>query len=785
MDNLSTSQYVEHTENAFVQSMNKISDLEGLFGPERRENIPEYGAERKRAATLAADLIKFGENKTVADEKVTFVLNDKEYSLRLDDFKAVLDEDQYKILFPKKETCEEYDEYTDSVYGDLDDPYGISPMQMSVQYPNPIANLLAALIAPMSQQAFGMNPMGMPMGMQGRGSSDGLSRDFDNIQRKIGALEEEKNRARKKVAEVSDKFEKLREQMEEARTNLGKNELLIKDLQDKRDELVRDLDAVRSEAEKSSASDLQRIEELNQTISDINATVAQREEEIKTLKEDNETLTAMLQEEEEESKLLKEIGSEYEEKLQDLNEELEKKNDELKQKSGELEVRDAELVRKNAELDQISADLAQKSSELEQRTTELIQSREEQAQTAEELRQKSEETDSLERKIKNLTEDIEDKEERYKKMKAARDDAGRQLDEAMKKSLELNNKVADVKASLGSAEEKNRTLEARVRELESQVRNKENQLQSLQGERKRDSDKLRRARDLENEVSTLQSDKARMEKDVERLEREKREAEDKLKAQTDASGEMADKNSNLEREVQELKELAYSDVKYGAMNLNAFNRDLGGVEKDAITIAMLSINGMKRLNEKYGRQSGDGAIKTVSNSLVDMFGARNVYRIMGDQFAVISGEEEIPVSTKVEEICKNLARVSIELAYGVVAGKRCISIEKMIKTAEEEMLGMKNVNGRNGGGSDTTSGQKPVQKPNSGKPQNAEKPQNTDKNQSAGKNKGSGQQSANVKKSGYSDGASNPKSPAPVHDDSDLEETNVDQMLANLLYQNE
>lgn len=49
---------------------------------------------------------------------------------------------------------------------------------------------------------------------------------------------------------------------------------------------------------------------------------------------------------------------------------------------------------------------------------------------------------------------------------------------------------------------------------------------------------------------------------------------------------------------------------------------------------MCDINGLKSVNDSEGHEAGDELIKSVSSSLTEVFGRKNVYRMGGDEFAV-------------------------------------------------------------------------------------------------------------------------------------------------------
>ena len=90
--------------------------------------------------------------------------------------------------------------------------------------------------------------------------------------------------------------------------------------------------------------------------------------------------------------------------------------------------------------------------------------------------------------------------------------------------------------------------------------------------------------------------------------------------------------------IQQMLKLAYTDVMTGTLNRNAYERRLNTLRKETadlrdITVIAVDINDLKKLNDTYGHQTGDEALKTVAEFLLTSIGERaEVYRIGGDEF---------------------------------------------------------------------------------------------------------------------------------------------------------
>ncbi|MBE6909291.1 MAG: GGDEF domain-containing protein [Ruminococcaceae bacterium] len=92
----------------------------------------------------------------------------------------------------------------------------------------------------------------------------------------------------------------------------------------------------------------------------------------------------------------------------------------------------------------------------------------------------------------------------------------------------------------------------------------------------------------------------------------------------------------LQRDEQrQLIQYSHYDSLTGARN----RRAMGEFEQKELDVAvpfgfiMCDINGLKRANDTCGHEAGDALIIDIANSLMEVFGARNVYRVGGDEFA--------------------------------------------------------------------------------------------------------------------------------------------------------
>lgn len=86
---------------------------------------------------------------------------------------------------------------------------------------------------------------------------------------------------------------------------------------------------------------------------------------------------------------------------------------------------------------------------------------------------------------------------------------------------------------------------------------------------------------------------------------------------------------------------AYRDVLTGALNINAYHEELNHLEeqihfsKAEFAVGVFDINNLKKENDTYGHSAGDKLIINSFNLIRQVFKKHLIYRIGGDEFAVI------------------------------------------------------------------------------------------------------------------------------------------------------
>ncbi|MEA2784255.1 MAG: hypothetical protein QOF71_359 [Candidatus Eremiobacteraeota bacterium] len=141
-----------------------------------------------------------------------------------------------------------------------------------------------------------------------------------------------------------------------------------------------------------------------------------------------------------------------------------------------------------------------------------------------------------------------------------------------------------------------------------------------------------------------------------------------------ARAELERRNGALAHAERALREAAYTDALCGVPNRAAF---LDRIEAPPAsgTVAMLDLDNLKTINDRFGHGAGDAALATVARCLRERCGeAGSVYRIGGDEFAGIwDGIGTDAVRAMLAVIDADLAvlgedlRTPVRISWGVAA----------------------------------------------------------------------------------------------------------------------
>ncbi len=172
----------------------------------------------------------------------------------------------------------------------------------------------------------------------------------------------------------------------------------------------------------------------------------------------------------------------------------------------------------------------------------------------------------------------------------------------------------------------------------------------------------------------------------------------------------AEKKANdFQKHAEEMTELANKDSLTGIRNKTAYDKEiekmewkLGIRQQDDFAIAMIDLNYLKKINDSFGHEQGNFAIKKLCDIICETFKHSPVYRIGGDEFTVIlKGRDlknlnalETSFNKKLEEESSNedlqpWERVSA--AIGIARYDKEIdgTVSNVFKRADKEMYANK------------------------------------------------------------------------------------------------
>ena len=385
-------------------------------------------------------------------------------------------------------------------------------------------------------------------------------------------------------------------------------------------------------------------------------------------------------------------------KYEELKKDSTEKRELLEKEKTELDEKIKESEDKIASMEEELSAAKKSSAETESNNKNLISQLQEQKNKLQgELNSARQNLENLRREKEHINSQLQNNRSQADKAKQESDkiisDLRIELENIKKTSAEeikkINDKAAeDLKAAVDKAKEEysskaqedGKNTDRRIQELERKI-----------NEYKERSDKDNRCiEETQNRIKNLQGEKDSLKAESDRLLAENKKLEEQLESARNQDTEKENFYKELEKKCEELKVLAYTDIKTKVMNLNAFNRDLPVCDKNNTIIAMVGIRNMKSINAMHGRGSGDNVIGIVAEKLISIYQKENVYRILGDQFVIlINGGMLSNVQSQLASVHQNLMAQNIDIAYGIAMGNASDNIGNALAMAEESMKSMK------------------------------------------------------------------------------------------------
>ena len=147
-----------------------------------------------------------------------------------------------------------------------------------------------------------------------------------------------------------------------------------------------------------------------------------------------------------------------------------------------------------------------------------------------------------------------------------------------------------------------------------------------------------------------------------------------------------------EKRVDEMKHLADRDALTGLNNKRAYfeveerlNDEISKGEAK-FSITMIDLNYLKLTNDTYGHEKGDALIVSLADAIKKVFAKSLIYRIGGDEFAIVSEGDELKNIKQLEEQFKTQYK-DIGAAIGVATfdKKKDNNVEDTFKRADKRM----------------------------------------------------------------------------------------------------
>ena len=169
----------------------------------------------------------------------------------------------------------------------------------------------------------------------------------------------------------------------------------------------------------------------------------------------------------------------------------------------------------------------------------------------------------------------------------------------------------------------------------------------------------------------------------------------------------------IDRQVQmqsmQFSELAIKDALTGIRNKTGYDKEVEKVIKGLergdtqFGVAIVDLNDLKKINDEYGHDKGNEAIKNLCRLVCTTFEHSPVFRIGGDEFAVIlkgsdyDRVEELmgTFNERIDKISKDESlefwdRASAAIGYALYTEGRDFVYEDVFKRADEAMYARKN-----------------------------------------------------------------------------------------------
>ena len=166
--------------------------------------------------------------------------------------------------------------------------------------------------------------------------------------------------------------------------------------------------------------------------------------------------------------------------------------------------------------------------------------------------------------------------------------------------------------------------------------------------------------------------------------------------------------ADSEKRNEVMQELATRDALTGIRNKLAYDREIQDIrwtldeDPEPFGIAVIDMNFLKRINDIYGHEQGNIALKKLARIMTEIFSNSPVYRVGGDEFvAILKGEDLKKADSLIEKFNARLEslsqdehldaweKVSAAIGFAAFNPETDASIENVFRRADRAMYARK------------------------------------------------------------------------------------------------
>jgi diguanylate cyclase (GGDEF)-like protein len=157
----------------------------------------------------------------------------------------------------------------------------------------------------------------------------------------------------------------------------------------------------------------------------------------------------------------------------------------------------------------------------------------------------------------------------------------------------------------------------------------------------------------------------------------------------------------LQKERDKMALLAHKDPLTDCFNRHALNKMTSRFNRDSGLLVMIDINNLKQINDNYGHQEGDQAIRKVALTLKDFLRSDDyLFRLGGDEFLLASfgltkssGQERMQaIQTLLLNDEDNNTPIKVSVSWGMEEFGRELKFEQVMSSADKELYSHKVAN---------------------------------------------------------------------------------------------